>query len=210
MAHSLKKEDLLFYSYIILDESWPRTTKKLGLHEDAIHKPEIKLAKKNEYESGIIRLNHSTISKACYGKSFHFEGLEVKYEDFLEDTIIHESVHHIEDTFYDLGDDEYDCVSEGLADIVSLEIMLKKEKYNLVAWEVMDYFLEMKKEYKDYLGLPKIHNSLIEKVIEKGDYKIGKRSLSYAKGFFHICENYGKVNNYLGLLIEPFKDSETS
>ncbi len=208
MAKNPNKDDLLFYSYIMLDSSWPDTTKKLGLRKDAIDKPCIELAKTNEYESDIIRVEYSTVLKAYKDKNFYFEDFEVKYEDFLEDVIIHESVHHIEDTFYDLGDKEYNCVSEGLADIVSLDIMLEKEKYALIAWEVVDYFIEMKKEYKDYLGLPEIYNDVIRKAIEKKGRNYKKRDLSYAKGFFHICKNYGKMDNYLDLLIEPFKDSE--
>ena len=208
MAKNLKKDDLLFYSYMTLDETWPDTTRKLGLHVNAISKPEIKLAKKSEYDTDIIKLNHSTVSKALDGKNFHFRNFEVKYEDFLEDTIIHESVHHIQDTFYNLWSKEYNCMSEGLADIVSLDIMLEKKKYSLIAWEVVDYFIEMKKKYKDYFGLPHEYNKAIKEVIEKKDYEPQKRALCYARGFFHICEKYGRMDNYLELLIDPFKNSE--
>lgn len=212
MGKKLKKEELLLYSYSIFYNSWPHTTKKLGLLEDSLSQPDIDFIKKiSEYDSnlgGILKIDYSVVSKAFNNKILDFKGLEIKYEDCLEYTIIHESVHHIQNFFYDIECGEYNCITEGLADLVSLEIMLEKKKYDLIAWEVVDYFIEMKKKYKDYLGLPEKYNKCIEDIIKGGSYKPDKRDIYYAKGFLYICEKHGKMNNYLELLINPFKDSE--
>ncbi len=209
MAKQPTKKELLMHAYNILHKNWPKITKKLGLREDSFLKPDIKFTSKcPEYDEGLLKISYPNTLKSCKDKKSKKNGLEIKYKDILEDEIIHECIHYIQDQFYDVEDTNYSYASEGLASLVSIQILLENKSYNLPTTEITDYFIEAKKEYKNYFHLPKKYDKHIEDIIKEGSYKPPKRDLTYAKGLTHICENYKKMKNYLDLLIQPFENSE--
>lgn len=204
----LHKKSVLNHSYSILFENWSDITRKLGVEEE-FEKPSIEAAREvSEYEDGVIMLFLPLLLTAYKGKRIEVYGLEIKCNDLLERDTIHECVHHIQNEFYDIDNDDYSCITEGLAELVSIELLLEKEKYNLAAADIAEYFMETEKSYKDYFGLPKECNKHIERIIKDESYKPPERGLNYAKGFLHICENYRGKKSYLNLLHRPFKNSE--
>lgn len=210
MAKNLKEGDFLFYSYDILCKSWPGITKKLGLHEDAFPKPEVKLIKRtySECDGDTIKLSYYDMLGSYAHEKVVRQGLEVKCEDIFKDDIIHESVHYLQDKFYNIGDSHYGYTTEGLACMVGIDLLMEEKAYNFIATEIAYYFAKTRKEYKDYFGLPKEYNKHIEDFIKKDYYKRSKKKSPYAKGFTFICETYGRCDNYLELLIDPFYDAE--
>lgn len=210
MAKRSEKEDFLFYAYDIMYKNWPGITRKLGLRKDAFPKPDVKLIKKNysECDGDIIKLNYQDMLNSYKHDKMVIQGLKVDCEDIFKDDVIHESVHYIQNKFYDIEDNRYSCAAEGLACMVSIELLLEERSYNFVATEIAYHFAKTKKEYKDYFGLPKEYNKHIEDFIKKDYHKRSKKESPYAKGFTFICETYGRCDNYLELLINPFEDSE--
>lgn len=212
MAKRSKKGDFLDYAYFVLYDNWPKVSKKLGIDKDAISTPNIKLVKgDSEYSDSdpeLISINYQTTLNAYKKKNKVIQGLEIKCEDILKDDIIHECVHYIQDEFYNIHSPQYSYATEGLASLVTVEIQLEDENYEVAATAIAEYFIEMKRRYKDYFGLPEKYNKHIEEVIKCGIYMPTKRDLDYAKGFMHICENTGLFSNYLHLLIEPFENSD--
>lgn len=204
----LHKKSIRDYSYSVLFENWPDVTRKLGIKEE-FEKPFIEAAREvSEYEDGIIMLSLPLLVTAYKGKKIKVYGLEIECKDALERDTIHECVHHVQNNFYNIDLDHYSCATEGLAELVSIELLLEKGKYNLAAADIAEYFMETKKSYKDYFGLPKEYNKHIERVIKDESYKPPERDLYYAKGFLHICENYRGRKSYLSLLHKPFKNYE--
>lgn len=213
MGKRVKRDDLLDYAYFVLYDNWPKINKKLGLDIEAFLAPTIKFIKgTSEYSSvtpDFININYITALDAYKKKNVLMQGLEVKCEDLLKDDVIHECVHYIQNEFYNLDDDDCNYATEGLASLVTVEIHLINEDYKIAAASIADYFIETKRKYKDYFGLPKEYNKHIEKIIKDGTYKPVNRDLAYAKGFMHICDYLGRPSkNYLHILIEPFKNSE--
>lgn len=212
MGKRSKKGELLDYAYFVLYENWPKVSKKLGIDQDALTKPTILFTSKvSEFDSSkpeFIKLEYKTVLDAYKKKADKILGLEVKCEELLKDDMIHECVHYVQDGFYDMNDPEYAYVIEGLASLVTIDIQLADKEYEIATASIAEFFIETKKEYKDYFGLPKKYNAYIEKILKEGKHKPLDRPIDYAKGIFYICEDLKRCDNYLHILIDPFKNSD--
>lgn len=212
MAKRPKKGELLEYAYFILYDNWPKICKKLGIDKDALTKPTIDFTSRvSEYDSSkpeFIKLEYKIVLDAYKKKVDNTLGLKVKCEELLKEDIIHECVHYVQDGFYDIEHLDYTYAREGLAALVAIDIQLNDKEYNIATSSIAEFFIETKKRYKDYFGLPKKYNEHIKKILKKGKHKPLNRSLDYAKGIFYICEDLKRCDNYLHMLIEPFKNSD--
>lgn len=212
MGKKVKRADLLEYAYYVLHENWPKVNKKLGLDVDAFQMPTIKFTKEDsEFNSGnaeFISINYKTALQGYKKKRIFLQNLEIKCEKVFEEDIVHECIHYIQNEFYDLDLDCYDYVTEGLASLVTVEVQLDNNYYELASTSIADHFIESKRNYKDYFNLPEKYNKHIEDIIKDEFYKPVTRNQSYSKGFMHICADIGRSDNYLHILINPFKNSD--
>lgn len=207
-----KRKDILKHTIIELDTYWSQIMKKLGLDVDAFEYPIINFCKKtphtkSEFED-IIYLNWNVSLKSYKNCYEEFQGMQTSYESLCLESIIHETVHYIQNKFYDIYQNEFVCSTEGLATIISLNLLSESGKYEIPATQIADMFHKMNKEYDNYFKLPEKYNQHIDKILQDKNYK-PQIAKEYAAGFVFICEYFNPVKgNFLELLINPFSDEE--